>query len=317
MFKKIFSYSMAVVVASAVAVGCGSKESWTVTCPWAPSGVAAMVSQKAATLSTKVSNDTVLVADAIKGDAATINTWVMDKKANDPALTFVNEGLLAITPIIDPKKARFTKDDFIYIQNLYSSIFVLSSKADLNIKSIDDLKKYIEEGKTVSVAVNGATSAESFLATALFKSLGVKDFKLTPYTSAAEAAQAVSKGETLFAVSHQSQILESSEQGKVNVVAAFDNEPLATGPFKGTEGVGQYNLPYFKNLCLIVARAGTDTKKIEKLQKMYNDILKDPEMTKWLTDTMLLEVNLLTKEEVDKELQNVSDIVNKYKDSLM
>ena len=33
--------------------------------------------------------------------------------------------------------------------------------------------------------------------------------KLTPYQSAAEAAQAVAKGETNFAVSHQSQILET------------------------------------------------------------------------------------------------------------
>ena len=41
--------------------------------------------------------------------------------------------------------------------------------------------------------------------------------KLTPYQSAAEAAQAVAKGETQFAVSHQSQILETYQQGGVTI----------------------------------------------------------------------------------------------------
>ena len=69
----------AVLCASAfIAVGCGGSDNktWTVTCPWAPSGVAAMVSQKAASLSTKYVKDTTLVAEAVKGDTATINTWV-------------------------------------------------------------------------------------------------------------------------------------------------------------------------------------------------------------------------------------------------
>ena len=50
------------------------SNSWKVTCPWAPSGVAAMVSQKAATLSPTYSDSISLVAEAIAGDAATVNT---------------------------------------------------------------------------------------------------------------------------------------------------------------------------------------------------------------------------------------------------
>ena len=73
------------------------SSSWKVTCPWAPSGVAAMVSQKAATLSPTYSDSISLVAEAIAGDAATVNTWVLDTKANDPELVFVGEGLLSIT----------------------------------------------------------------------------------------------------------------------------------------------------------------------------------------------------------------------------
>ena len=45
-------------------------------------------------------SDTItLVAEAIKGDAATVNTWVADTKANAAELVFVGEGLLSITSI--------------------------------------------------------------------------------------------------------------------------------------------------------------------------------------------------------------------------
>ena len=82
--------------------------------------------------------------------------------------------------------------------------------------------------------------------------------KLTPYQSAAEAAQAVAKGETNFAVSHQSQILETYQQGGVDVVCAFDDKAIENGPFAGVEGVGSKGYPYFRNRCFIMARAGTD-----------------------------------------------------------
>ena len=102
MKKRIVSLVLATVMAFAMLTGCSAKkESWKVTCPWAPSGVAAMVSQKAAAKSTDYSDKITLVAEAIKGDAATVNTWVASTKANDKELVFAGEGLFAITEILD------------------------------------------------------------------------------------------------------------------------------------------------------------------------------------------------------------------------
>ena len=228
MKKRIVSLVLATVMAFAMLTGCSAKkESWKVTCPWAPSGVAAMVSQKAAAKSTDYSDKITLVAEAIKGDAATVNTWVASTKANDKELVFAGEGLFAITEILDPAKLQFSYEDFVFVENLYSSVFVLSADSNLNIQNLADLKAYVEAGNTVSVAVNGATGSEAFLAAALFGSMGAGDqLKLTPYQSAAEAAQAVAKGETNFAVSHQSQILETFQQGGVTVVCAFDEDAI-------------------------------------------------------------------------------------------
>lgn len=327
MNKRILSASLALAMTVGLLAGCnssggsgsgstsGKSASWKVTCPWAPSGVAAMVSQKAAAKSTQYSDKITLVAEAIAGDAATVNTWVMDTEANDPELVFVGEGLLSITSIIDPSKLQFKEDDFVFVENLYSSIFVLSAEANLNIKTIADLEAYVAKGEEISVAVNGATGSEAFLAASLFGKMGAGDkLKLVAYQSAAEAAQAVAKGETQFAVSHQSQIQETYQQGSVTVVCAFDEKAIENGPFAGVEGVGEKGYPYFRNRCFIMARAGTDEATVKELKDLYDKILADEEVVTWLQDTMLLEVDTMSQEDVDAHIENVKSIVNEYKD---
>ena len=314
--KRILSLVLVVVLVAAMFAGCGAKtESWKVTCPWAPSGVASMVSQKAAAKSVEYSESINLVAEAIKGDAATVNTWIADTKANDPELVFVGEGLLSITEILDPAKMQFGYEDFVFVENLYSSVFVLSADATLNITNIADLEAYVKAGNPVSVAVNGATGSEAFLAAALFGSMGAGDqLKLTPYQSAAEAAQAVAKGETNFAVSHQSQILETYQQGGVTIPCAFDEAAIENGPFAGVEGVGAAGYPFFRNRCFIMARKGTDAAKAAELKELYGKILADEEVVTWLNDTMLLEVDTMTVADVEAHIENVKAIVNEYKD---
>lgn len=316
MKKKMLALGLAALTAVMSLAGCSEKtETWTVTCPWAPSGVAAMVSQKAASLSNTYSDKIVLVADAVKGDAATVNSWVAETKANDSELVFAGEGLFSITLILDPAKMQFSYDDFEFVENLYSSVFVMSADAKLGITSIDELKSYMDQGNQISIATNGATGSEAFLAAALFGAMGYGDqIKIVAYSSAAEAAQAVAKGETNFAVSHQSQILETYQQNGVSIVCAFDGEDIADGPFAGVEGVGKYGYPYFRNRCLILARKGTDAKKIAALKELYDKILADQSVSEWLADTMLLEVDTMTNDQVLEHIENVKSIVNEYKD---
>ena len=306
------------VLALALCLSCVSAlaaETWTVTCPWAPSGVAAMVNQKAAALSTKYSEDIILVADAQPGDATTVNSWLLSHDAADPELVFAGEGLLSITSILLPENLQFTYDDLAYVENLYSSVFVLSADSDLGIENIEGLKAYLEAGNEIKVATNGATGSEAFLAAALIGAMGYgEQMEIIPYQSAAEAAQAVSRGETNLAVSHQSQILETYKQGGVKVIAAFDGEDIAQGEFTGVEGVGKYGYPYFRNRCFIFARAGADEAKIAALKELYAGILADEEMVSWLHDDMLLEADPMTEEEVLAHVENVKSIVNEYYD---
>ena len=78
--------------------------------------------------------------------------------------------------------------------------------------------------------------------------------------------------------------------------------------------MGEKDYPYFRNRCFIMARAGTDEAAVTELKELYDAILADEEMVSWLQDTMLLEVDPMTQEDVDAHVENVKNIVNEYKD---
>lgn len=223
--KKLVSLVLALMLCLSC-VSALAAEAWTVTCPWAPSGVAAMVNQKAASLSTTYSQDYVLVANAEKGDTATINSWLTKYTEADPQMCFIGEGMFGITAILDPERMNFTYDDFEYVENLYSSIFVASARKELGITSIDALKAYLEEGNQIMVGTNGATGSEAFLAAALIGAMGYGDqFYLIPYESAAEAAQAVARGEVDIAVSHRARFWKRGSRAALTSLRRLTASP--------------------------------------------------------------------------------------------
>lgn len=63
-----------------------------------------------------------------------------------------------------------------------------------------------------------------------------------------------------------------------------------------------------------MAAAGTDEAKIAELKELYDKILADEEVVTWLQDTMLLEVDTMSAEDVETHIENVKSIVNEYKD---
>ncbi len=78
---------------------------------------------------------------------ATVNTWVSSTKANDKELVFAGEGLLPL-PRLWTAKLQFSYDDFQFVENLYSSVFVLSADSSLNLKNLDDLASRLSRQAT-------------------------------------------------------------------------------------------------------------------------------------------------------------------------
>jgi len=313
--RKVGYWILSIFFIGVLIIGCKTQEveHWKVTCPWAENGVAARVNQKTANMAEEVSRAITLEAVAIKGDAKTVNQWVAQEDANSNALVFVGEGLFAITPITNPDTLEFSYEDFVFVENLYSSIFVMSARKDLNLTSVMDVQMYMSKGPKVKVAVNGKAGSESFLTYAFFGSMShLDEVELVVCNSAAEAAEAVAEGTADFAVSHQSQILDAYESGKVNVICAFDGEDIAEGPFTGVEGVGKYGYPYFRNRCFIMAPKGVNTGKITQVKNMYHKLLEQEEIIDYYEE-MMIEVDPMTEQEVVEELENVRNIVNGYR----
>ena len=63
-----------------------------------------------------------------------------------------------------------------------------------------------------------------------------------------------------------------------------------------------------------MARVGTDAATVANLKDLYDQILADDEVKTWLQDTMLLEVDTMSTEDVNAHVENVKGIVNEYKD---
>lgn len=59
---------------------------------------------------------------------------------------------------------------------------------------------------------------------------------------------------------------------------------------------------------------GTDAATVANLKDLYDQILADDEVKTWLQDTMLLEVDTMSTEDVNAHVENVKGIVNEYKD---
>ena len=295
-------------------IGCSKQEveTWTVTCPWAETGVAAKVNVETASKVSEVSKQFVMEPTAVKGDAKTVNEWVARCNAESQELVFAGEGMYAIAPIMNPESLDFTYDDFVFIENLYSSIFVMSARADLNLHSVMDVQMYMSDSPKVKVAVNGNASSEGFLTYAFFGSMSHADeVELISCSSADEAAAAVANGEADFAVSHQSQILSAYENGDVTIIGAFDSEDITEGPFAGVEGVGKYGYPYFRNRCFVMAPKGISTGKSGILKSAYSEVLKQDDIIAYY-DEMMIEIDPMTEQEVLEHLENVRGIVEGY-----
>jgi tripartite-type tricarboxylate transporter receptor subunit TctC len=283
-------------------------EAVTVVCPWAVGGVADVVNRKAATYGVEVLGQPILATNELGAGGNVALTNYLKNQPNSYNLIFGGEGAFSIAPNVDGADAiQFTYADYEPIINLYSSIFVLTSDAKLNIKDLDALKAYAQ-GKKLKVAVNGVAGSEAFLAKALAKDLGIT-LELVSYNGANLALDAASKGETAFAISHQSQARGSVEAGILNPVVVFDEKGVNNEVFKNVKGVGEYGYTaYFRNRCFILARKGTDQKVVDKVRNAYLTILEKPEMREFYK-SMMIEVDPMDKAAIDGHIASVAAIV--------
>lgn len=286
------------------------EDAVTIVCPWAVGGVADIVNRKTAVYGVELLGQPVLATNELGAGGNVALTNYLKNEPNSNTLIFGAEGAFSIAPNVDGADAlQFTYADYIPIINLYSSIFVMTADAKLGITNLESLKAY-GQGKKLKVAVNGIAGSEAFLAKALFKELGI-ELDLISYNGANLALDAAAKGETSFAISHQSQAKGSVSGGVLTPVVVFDKNGVNNEVFKNVKGVGEYGYSaYFRNRCFILARKGTDQKIIDKVRNAYLTILQKPEIVDFYK-TLMIEVDPLSLDEINQHIASVTDIVKK------
>ncbi|MGD1821430.1 MAG: tripartite tricarboxylate transporter substrate-binding protein [Pleomorphochaeta sp.] len=280
----------------------------TVICPWAVGGVADLVNRQAAVFGEELLGQPVLATNELGAGGNVALTNYLKNEGNTHNLIFGGEGGFSIAPNVEGKEAiMFKYDDYMPVMNMYSATFVMTADADLNITNLDELKAY---GQTHSckVAVNGVAGSEAFLAKALFKELGV-ELTLVSYNGANLALDAVAKGETDFAISHQSQAKGAVEGGLITPVTMFSKDYVTSDLFKDVKPVGAYGMEaYYPNTCFLLIRKGTSDEVVQKIRTAYLEIMQKPEMTA-LFDKLMVAPSTWTPEEMDAHIENVIQIV--------
>jgi len=284
------------------------EEPITVICPWAVGGVADLVNRKAAVYGEELLGQPVLATNELGAGGNVALTNFLKNKPNSYNLIFGGEGGFSIAPNVEGKEAiMFKYDDFVPVMNMYTATFVMTADASLNINNLDDLKEY---GKThdCQVAVNGISGSEAFLAKALFKELGIK-LTLVSYNGANLALDAVAKGETAFAISHQSQAKGAVQGGLIKPVTVFSKDPVSNDLFKDVKPVGAYGIDaYYPNTCFLLARKGTSPQVVEKIRNAYLTIMQKDDV-KALFAKLMIESCDWTAQDMDNHIEHVIQIV--------
>ncbi|MBK5200931.1 MAG: tripartite tricarboxylate transporter substrate binding protein [Spirochaetaceae bacterium] len=318
--KKLFSILLMSMILCSTLFANGSKETasssldtWpqepiTVICPWAVGGVADLVNRKAAVYGQELLGQPVLATNELGAGGNVALTNFLKNKANAYNLIFGGEGAFSIAPNVDGKEAiMFTYDDYVPVMNMYSATFVMTADAKLNITNLDELKAYGKDHKC-KVAVNGIAGSEAFIAKALFKELGI-ELTLVSYNGANLALNAVSKGETEFALSHQSQAKGAVEAGIITPVTVFSDKAVSNEVFKDVKPVGDYGITsFFPNTCFLLARKGTSPEVISKIRNAYLEIMQKEDMKK-LFSQLMIEPSTWTAEDMNNHIAHVTQIV--------
>lgn len=314
--KKIMTAALVLLLAVQGVFAGGSKEvntaDWpekeiTVICPWAVGGVADLVNRKMATYGEKYLGVPVLATNELGAGGNVALTNYLKNEPNSYNLIFGGEGGFSIAPNVEGAQAiQFKYDDYEPVISLYSAIFVMTADSKLGIKNLDDLKAY-GKGKNLKIAVNGIAGAEAFLAKSLIKELGIQ-MTLVSYNGANLALDAAAKGETQFAISHQSQARGSVEAKKLTAICGFNKSGIHNDVYD-VQGVGDYGIKaYYPNTCCLLARKGTDPKIIAKIREAYLKILEEPEV-KDLYKTLMITADPMDKAAYDKHIESVKNIV--------
>ena len=220
-----------------------------------------------------------IVVDNKPGAAGLIGTDAVAKASDGHTFGISFNGPLAFAPFLYQKMPYRLPDDFAPIIMTTSQPNVLAVNANLPVRSVAELVQWLRAnvGKAAFASIGNGSS--SHLSMELLK-LATGTFALhIPYNGSPPSALSVATGETQMIMTVAPALLPHVQAGRVRLLAVTSRARYR--PLPDLPTIAESGLPELKDFeaiawNAIVGPANTPTPVVERLNREFDDALKDP-----------------------------------------
>lgn len=190
-------------------------------------------------------------------------------------------GTQIVNPMIMPK-INYDPNKFVPVGMISGSPYVLAAKADLKVKTLDDLVSYAKQHPGALSFGSAGIGSSPHLSLELLKYSAGVDILHVPFKSGGEAVNAAVGQQVDLVMDAIPVIMPQAKAGRLTALALAADEPLAAA--EGVPTSAQAGNPMLKisSWNALYAPEGTPAKVVQTLNKALQKALANPDLIKTL-----------------------------------
>lgn len=243
-----------------------------------PGGDTDVIARVIADKLSKKINQNVLVQNRSGASGVIGNRYVADSKADGQTLLLTPSTIVTSKLLMGDKITYDLFKDFTPIIEVVSNtpLFIVVNSST-NIKSHKDLVDAIKQGRVRTYATPGSGSPMNMVGEYYKKEIGL-DITQVPYRGNAPAITALLTNEVDIMITGLFPILPHLETKKVTIIAVASDKRSVFAPNVPTLFELGLSKADFSGWFALLGPAGMDSKTVDVINQLLNEILKDPEV---------------------------------------
>lgn len=282
-----------------------------IICPWGVGGGVDVIARKVASFGEKYLGQPVIVENKTGGAGTIAMTTLVQEPDDGYTLIAANGPLFSLTPNF--QKIQYKLEDITPLVGMRSVEFVaLTNPSKSGLSTLDDLKKYAEEGNIIKYATTGGPGNDSYTMIAvLFKKLGI-EAEAVPFDGGLDAINALVGGHVDVSIGSPPAYIEHVKAGTLVSLGTFapytvkiDGIPDQI-PFK-EQGIDAE----FLGMDYFAVRSSVDSEKQEILTEFVKNVYSDPEFQEFMIE-MNMEAFEVTGDEIFSIIEDQTVDMTEY-----
>lgn len=243
-----------------------------------PGGDTDVIARVIADKLSKKINQNVLVQNRSGASGVIGNRYVADSKADGQTLLLTPSTIVTSKLLMGDKITYDLFKDFTPIIEVVSNtpLFIVVNSST-NIKSHKDLVDAIKQGRVRTYATPGSGSPMNMVGEYYKKEIGL-DITQVPYRGNAPAITALLTNEVDIMITGLFPILPHLETKKVTIIAVASDKRSVFAPNVPTLFELGLSKADFSGWFALLGPAGMDSKTVDVINQLLNEILQDPEV---------------------------------------